>query len=108
MEHANERYKLLESNCTGLKREATALRDKSEKLSLTCAKLETSHETAKQELSEVKEKLMRNEVCDVSTCTSPLHCLLSGVIVTMNHQFCKQCRRKKYEIFNASVISIKV
>ena len=63
LEHANEKYKLLESNCSGLKREATALRDKCEKLSLSCAKLETSYETAKHELSEVKEKLMKSEVC---------------------------------------------
>jgi phage shock protein A len=62
LEHANERYKLLESNCSALKREATALREKSEKLSLTCAKLERSYETAKHELSEVKEKLMKSEV----------------------------------------------
>ena len=81
MEHANERYKLLESNCTGLKREATALRDKSEKLSLTCAKLETSHETGKQELSEVKEKLMRNEVCYMF---STLLSLATGFFLVVN------------------------
>lgn len=62
LEHANERYKLLETNCNGYKREAEALRDKSHKLSLSCAKLETSHELAKQELSEVKEKLVKSEV----------------------------------------------
>lgn len=62
LEHANERYKLLESSSGSYKREAEALRDKSHKLSVTCAKLETSYEAARQELSEVKEKLLKSEV----------------------------------------------
>ena len=62
LEHSNERYKLLESSCKGFQKEAEALREKSHQLSISCAKLETSYEAAKQELSEVKEKLHKSEV----------------------------------------------
>ena len=62
LEHTNERYKLLESAANSSKREAEALRDKSQQLSVSLAKVETSFEVSKQELSEVKEKLLKAEV----------------------------------------------